>query len=565
MNKFTQSNIVDISLVVKDQFPAFYKEHGQGFIDFVKTYYEWLEQPDNTIGRARGLYKEFDIDTTSNKFLSHYRQKYMWGLPPELLGNQRLLQKHIIELYRSKGSQHAIKLLFRLLFNEEIEIYIPSYDIFKLSDNTWVEPHYLEVTWCPNFNKFINQNIMGAESGSTAIVESYETRYVGGVMTHILFLSNIVGEFTPGELVTTAGVHESESPTIRGSVVGINISPNQHNIDIGETLTATSGDYPIKTVINETTSGTGILTFVITKPGTYYTTDTIINTPAAASGGGAAIVVRSLKDTHSYLQVDDKILPFNSTPLGGAYPFPKKMDSDQSTIIGDSLDHQFITVGSIAELSVLSPGNGYETNVHFHPIDPWTSTSGILDDDGNQVGTNAEIIGIPIIGHSIPSGVRMISSGYNNIDKTPIEFAWDKDPNVKLLGEPIIGAIGNDSGYFENTKSFASSDKYLFDGHYYQDFSYVVRASVMLERYLEILKKLVHPTGNAVFGDVRIFRQMGLYNNAIVAGMFFERNDDDLIFTDVDTEDYSFLFTDVDVLDYSGTAYKRDPTIIINP
>lgn len=516
MNDFFGTNIVDISLLVKDQFPAFYKEHGEGFIDFIKTYYEWLESPDNPIGKSRSLYSQFDIDTTSNEFLNHYREKYMWGLPPELLGNQRLLQKHILELYRSKGSQQATKLLFRLLYNEDIDFYIPSYDIFKLSDNTWVQPKYLEVTYTPHFDRFVDAEITGARSGAKAIVETYESRFIENNVVHLLFISNIVGEFEPDELLITESVPHYEGPSIMGSVVGIEILSAPPILSIGNTLTATNSQFPVEIVISETTSGVGSLSFTIASPGSYYSMDTIIETPITPIGSGAEIRVGALRNTHNYFFVHDRLIDYAHLALNGIYPFPKEPNSNLATIIDDSLMSETITVGEIDRLTVLNPGNGYEELVTFLPIDPYTSTSSIKDNEGNFVGQNALIIGNPSIGIATPSNTNIISSGYHNLNNDQVVFVSDDDPNIQMIGRPIRGAMGHDGGYYQDTKSFLSDDKYLFDGHYYQDFSYVIKAASTLDKYIDILKLISHPAGNAVYGDVRITEINQLYNDAIL-------------------------------------------------
>ena len=95
--KYSDTSITEISDLVSNQFPAFYKEQGPNFITFVKAYYEWMEQEENIVGSSRNLYSTFDIDTTPDAFLEHFKHKYMNGLPPEILGNQRFLQKHILQ------------------------------------------------------------------------------------------------------------------------------------------------------------------------------------------------------------------------------------------------------------------------------------------------------------------------------------------------------------------------------------------------------------------------------------------------------------------------------------
>lgn len=571
---FSEASIQHICDRIQDQFPAFYKEQGAGFITFIRAYYEWLELEGNPLYNSRNRYAQFDIDTAEKQFLSHFREKYMWGLPPELLGNQRLLQKHILELYRSKGSEQAIRLLFQLLYGEDIDFYIPSYDIFKLSDNTWIQPHYLEVTHSPHFAELVGGMIEGTQSGAVAVVENYETRFVNGVLAHILFISNMRGEFEVGEKVTNGNIDATEAPIIRGSVTGLTVSGSSSNIDIGTVMTSTIGGKPVQVVVNSVYDGTGSLQFQVDLPGTYYSLDaeftmyrggpedmldnpvidldidadeygfpknppansesiigtsifhpphdTILPPGTPVTGAGASIKILSLKDTHIYQHYSDKIIDMVGVALDGEYPFPALPTSNSQTIIADSLRIDNITVGSIDQILVLDPGVNYSANVTFIPIDPYTSTSGILDANGVQVGTNGLITGVPIVGGSIVGGVTVHSSGYNNIDYSNLSFTADSNNSLTLSGIPVVGGMGWDVGYYDNTKSFLSDDKYLFDGHYYQDFSYVIRAARTLDKYIDILKAIAHPAGNAVYGDIRITADNQLVNRAIYVGVKIE-------------------------------------------
>src|SRR5690606_36631692 len=109
---------------------------------------------------------------TSEDFLKHFTEMYMSDLPKDIIGNQRLFQKHILDIYRSKGSMAGVKLLFRLLFNEDIDIYVPSYDIFAASDGKWVERRYIEVAYNKNFQQYQGSVITGMDSGAKAFVEN---------------------------------------------------------------------------------------------------------------------------------------------------------------------------------------------------------------------------------------------------------------------------------------------------------------------------------------------------------------------------------------------------------
>ena len=104
-----------ISSLIEYQFPQFYQEEGPVFIQFVKAYYEWLEEQDNPIYLSRRILELRDIDTTIDSFLSHFQQKYLYGIPFNVIVSKRYLLKHILDVYRSKGSIQCYKLLFRLI------------------------------------------------------------------------------------------------------------------------------------------------------------------------------------------------------------------------------------------------------------------------------------------------------------------------------------------------------------------------------------------------------------------------------------------------------------------
>ena len=107
-----------ISNFVQNQFPQFYKEEGTDFILFTKAYYEWLESNGNPVAESRRLMDYRDIDNTLESFLIHFQQKYLYGIPFNVIANKRLLLKHILDVYRSKGSIQCYKLLFKLIYNE---------------------------------------------------------------------------------------------------------------------------------------------------------------------------------------------------------------------------------------------------------------------------------------------------------------------------------------------------------------------------------------------------------------------------------------------------------------
>jgi hypothetical protein len=62
-----------------------------------------------------------------------------------------------------------------------------------------------------------------------------------------------------------------------------------------------------------------------------------------------------------------------------------------------------------------------------------------------------------------------------------------------------IGAIGYEEGFWADESSFLNADKYITDSDYYQEYSYEIQFEKSLDKYINVLKQVMHPVGNRVF------------------------------------------------------------------
>ncbi len=69
-------------------------------------------------------------------------------------------------------------------------------------------------------------------------------------------------------------------------------------------------------------------------------------------------------------------------------------------------------------------------------------------------------------------------------------------------------------GYYSGTYGMPSSDRVLQDSYFYQDFSYVLTSLLSLSDYYEIVKKLIHPAGMKLFGELRLYEEDKEYHTA---------------------------------------------------
>lgn len=498
-------DITFISELVKHQFPAEFRSSGPNFVAFLEAYYEWMEQQGMIIHQSRTLPLTRDIDDTADQYLEYFKKKFMHSLPAELIGNQRLFQKHILELYRSKGSVAGLKLLFRLLYNEDVDLYIPSYDIFKASDGSWIEPQYIEVTDLDILWQYQGKTIRGVTSQAQATVESVEKINTGSKYVCVISLSNITGQFAVGETLIYQGLDVFDAVKIIGSPTELEIIAGSANFTSGDVLVHNDPDRTrnLQATVATTYDSVGIIDFQLVDGGNLYSLDADISiTPGSNTTGiGADFYIYSLKNTETFAHNPYVIADYGSINLNAtAYGFPHNPTANSSTIIEDAIEINLITVGEIASIAVTNPGTGYDGSVSISIIDPYTSTRGIQYDDGIG-GQNAEVTGTSLTGTGLIGTLRVYDSGLGfNKDLEALTLIKQDDDAMNAFVKIRLGGVGHSIGYFNNTDGFLSADKFLYDGHYYQDFSYVIKSSRVVESYVDILKKTIHSAGNAIFG-----------------------------------------------------------------
>ena len=216
-----------ISVLVKEHFPTFYQESGPVFSAFIEAYYEFLEQTDQTIDFSRNLLSYQDLDTTTAQFLDQFKKLYLDQLPGLIKADDRLTIKHIMDYYRSKGSERSIQLLFRILFDETANVIKPGLDVIKPSTSEFTLPRYIEV-YAPELDNLIaleGLEIVGATSGAKAFVESISTNIIGGARVHIVQLSNLRGNFLRGEIIAKSSDGLMENmPVVTGSLSSVDIT-----------------------------------------------------------------------------------------------------------------------------------------------------------------------------------------------------------------------------------------------------------------------------------------------------------------------------------------------------
>lgn len=134
-NGFKQS----LSHLIANQLPDFVRNEYPVFVQFLEKYYEYLDQ-ENQVNNILLNFESFtDINRTLESFIPKFKNQYAQNFPQVSSLDDRRLIKFIKQFYEAKGSEKAVELLFRVLYNEKTEFFYPSEQILRASDGIWIE------------------------------------------------------------------------------------------------------------------------------------------------------------------------------------------------------------------------------------------------------------------------------------------------------------------------------------------------------------------------------------------------------------------------------------------
>lgn len=236
-----------VSAYVSSQLPDFIKADHPKFKRFLELYYQWLENNNtsgisntagNTIYHAMQIGNYRDIDETPSEFIKYFRDELLPYVPENSSLDIRKILKSAREFYSKKGSDESVRWLFKVLFNEEIEINYPKEQILIASDGKWKKPRAFRIT-VSETNKNVDVNLLekrivtGNNSGATCFVESVNRTVDINSGREIIeiYISNIKRFFENGEFISITyvdsnGVEKVFSEKIIGTISNIRVDSN---------------------------------------------------------------------------------------------------------------------------------------------------------------------------------------------------------------------------------------------------------------------------------------------------------------------------------------------------
>ena len=155
---------------------------------------------------ANNLLDYADVDKTTGDFLEYFRKDFMPSIDAKIIADKRLLAKHINDIYLAKGSMASYDFLFRVLYNEDIEISYPRDNIVKPSDSKWTESTVVHLFSEKNLLDYAKGKIVKKKEGQivTEIQADTITRVTSGEgdnVYRLVIMEPFIGSLDIGDRV----------------------------------------------------------------------------------------------------------------------------------------------------------------------------------------------------------------------------------------------------------------------------------------------------------------------------------------------------------------------------
>lgn len=514
-NKYNTENVR-----VEQLIPQQLVGDAQALIEFLKEYYRFLNESNNPSQVINNLLDNKDLDEAVDSFVDMIAKEIGYGMAKDLATNKINLYKHIREFYQAKGSIDSFKLLFRLLFNKEVEISLPKEQILVASDGNWIQQISLfaDISSGNAFdlvNTFVD--IVNPD-GSIIRVEVERVKKVSNSYSGPSIYELVISRFFVGTINTQATFTNSNaSGVIANSLSGFNIDYPGKKFKIGQLLDVVYGQSigtKVKVTSVDTNGGiTGLefLSFGTNYPNTFtshlipfgydYSFSSTTNTDGSVDYEG------SLNDSANIIEY--MYLEINPYCYGASEP---QYDLTDIYAYGDDELQESSDVYAESYFADIY-GEGLEfvrinNNQYFDDVYSAGVTEVRINSD--KYFAEAYLEGQRAVGTL--EAVTQDTSGIKQLDLTDLDLSDLETIQALYPNRAIISfsntPISKYSGSYSTNKGFLSDDIYLQDNYYYQQFSYVIKTDEQYSVYNNLVKQTVHPSGMLMFGQFEITNEI---------------------------------------------------------
>jgi len=116
--------------------PEDLRANSEKLITLLEDYYKYMNIGFNPSYELNNIAQERDIDTAEH-YLNQIQKEIAVTIPRAITTDRVKLYKNLVKYYNIRGSTESIQVFFRILLNDEVEIYYPKKDLLIPSDGKW--------------------------------------------------------------------------------------------------------------------------------------------------------------------------------------------------------------------------------------------------------------------------------------------------------------------------------------------------------------------------------------------------------------------------------------------
>jgi len=514
------------SIGVKYTVPEFIRDDYTRFITFIEKYYEYMDSDGNPANLL--LNKNYsDIDDINDEELNKRALELAKEFPQLLQADRKTLLKKIKNIYESKGSVRSIKAYFKLIYDEEVDVYFPSKNILRASDGIWIQDNFVYAT--AGYDNFDVQNL----NGTIADLIYYET--IGSVtiprtvpitipkVSKIAYTSPQVYQIQiklPEGITSIPGPGAgaaAKATVSGGTVTNIELTDGGLQYTAAPTIVlsgAGSGiDFSARAVVSD-----GVVTSIIKNDGGTGYTDGEYDLSFDTSNVRTFILERGAtaeeENIRAYLDrcissVSASeypiIIPAKNIVVGREYKIVLTGDTDY-TLLGAADNN----VGTIFEATATIDAEDYNSGLVIRIGDLNAGFSvGQIYTVNEPGGNNNGIIRIQNIDtRNAPTSFSIINPGRRF---TEAEFNIGIGSSIREAVRLTIttGYLFVEEGKFKDDRGKLSDANKIQDNYRYQSYSYIIKSTMPESSWKKRFKEIMHPAGMEVFGDLIIKNNVG--------------------------------------------------------
>jgi len=250
-----------------------------------------------------------DPDHTISDFLNQMKEEFLKTIPTDTHSSldTRKLIKNIKSLYRAKGTDKAHQAFFRILFNENSEVYKPNEDMLRVSDGKFSTNTFLRCTQTTSqalnnpiflIGEQIKQSNNPADDSineATAIVENI-TKFREGAVEIIEIEINddtTVGTFVNGETIEGPSYEDANTIiklSVSQAVSSTSITNAGATLTVGDEATVSGGAGAGARIQVQDITGAGVDEVIVNAAGTGYQEGDVLTFNSGTAEAKVAVV-----------------------------------------------------------------------------------------------------------------------------------------------------------------------------------------------------------------------------------------------------------------------------------